>query len=227
MKRAVAFWMVVGLVGLGNLLCFPSNGCCEYFEYLGTSYFNVESFADIIEGYVGGLSAGDLSVDGETWSGSIVASYLNVESAAGINELTVNGIWVGTTDFYAAFLALEDEVDTHITNDEMLNCGDVEGCLWKSGASSGASIQCSGQGALSKGMAIVPFDETFASSADATKSIIVLVTPTDAACKGIAVVKTGINKQVEGKTVSGFCAVELNGGESGSTFNWQALGTRK
>lgn len=221
MKKAVVL-TIIGLVGLGSLLCLTSDGFCDYIEYLTTSYFNVESRADIIECGVGYLEAD------ETWSEYLTASYFSVESAAGINELTVNGIWVGTTNFYSAFLALKDDVDTHLAEDEILTCSNVEDCFGKSsGSSASASIQCSGQSALSKGTAIVPFDDAFAGSVDAAKPIIVLVTPTDAACKGIAVVKTGINEQLEGKTVSGFCAVELNGGGSDSTFNWQALGTRK
>lgn len=166
--------------------------------------------------------------DLEVWSDAHIADgSLEVDNDVYAGCFDANDIWIQGSSFYGAFLALKDVVETHDSEDEIRNCSDVEGCFSKSGASAGGAIQCTGQSALSKGMAIIPFDETFAGSVDAAKPIIVLVTPTDAACKGIAVVKTGINEQIEGKTVSGFCVVELNGGESGSTFNWQALGTRK
>ena len=117
-------------------------------------------------------------------------------------------------------LTTNDWHDNPIVNGNALATADLE-------VSTPVKIECSGQSVLSKGTAIIPFDEVFANSADETKPIIVLVTPTDAACKGIAVVKTGINEQYNGETVSGFCALELNGGRSDATFNWQAIATRK
>ncbi|MEJ2745709.1 MAG: hypothetical protein P8123_08520 [bacterium] len=141
----------------------------------------------------------------------------------------MNYIWVGATNFYSAFLALKDAFETHESDDAILNCSDVQGCFSKrvGDTSSGSSIQCTGQSALSRGTAIVLFDDSFVDSVDETKPVIVLVTPTDAACEGIAVVRTGINEQVGDRTLSGFYAVELNDGDSASTFNWQAIGTRK
>ena len=88
-------------------------------------------------------------------------------------------------------------------------------------------IECSGQGMLSKGQAAILFDETFATSVDKDKPVLVLVTPTSANCKGIAVVRKAVGEEIDGKTVSGFLALELNGGKSNSTFDWQAIGTTK
>lgn len=203
MRNGFSFLAVVGICFLGTVFCFQSVALSQCSEpaCIVTSYI----YTDDLE--FDGCAGGTMSV----------------------GTLTVDSIWVGTTNFYSAFLDLKDDVDTHIGADEILDCGDVEGCSSKrvGSTSADASIQCTGQGVLSKGTAIVLFDETFAGSVDATKPVIVLVTPTNAACEGIAVVRTGINEQVAGRTVSGFYAVELNDGESDSTFNWQAIATRK
>ena len=90
-----------------------------------------------------------------------------------------------------------------------------------------STILSAGQGQLSKGSAIIMFDEVFSKEADESKPVIVVVTQTSADCNGMAVVKTEINEVRKGQTFSGFYVAELNGGNSNATFNWQAVATRK
>ena len=225
MKKGFSSWAVSGMCFLGGICWLPTNAF---------SWSPPDGFVDTPY-----LWTNNLEFDGCVGTGMSLAEGLRLDPReislppnAQNGNIFVRRYWAPndsggrTRDDIAAYLQGHwRRVIT--TNDwygnsqvNALDTADLE-------VSTQVKIECSGQGALSKGTAIIPFDEVFANSADETKPIIVLVTPTNAACKGIAVVKTGINEQYNGETVSGFCALELNGGRSNATFNWQAIGTAK
>ncbi|MCX6340616.1 MAG: hypothetical protein NTX71_11975 [Candidatus Aureabacteria bacterium] len=142
-----------------------------------------------------------------------------------------NGLDVGSGNLEVHGRNILDEIDWILENccesKSMRGAESAEGGKSSPVTAKDSTILSAGQAQLSKGSAIIMFDEVFSKEADESKPVIVVVTPTSADCNGMAVMKTEINEVRKGQTFSGFYVAELNGGNSNATFNWQAVATRK
>ena len=205
------------VIGSGNLALQSGKGYFYNAIYL-------ENGMDVGSGSIL-IGSGNLTLErgkGYFYGGMYLENGLDVGSG---------NLDIGSGNLIVQERNILDEIDWILENccesKSMRGAESAEGGKSSPVTAKDSTILSAGQGQLSKGSAIIMFDEVFSKEADESKPVIVVVTQTSADCNGMAVVKTEINEVRKGQTFSGFYVAELNGGNSNATFNWQAVATRK